>query len=55
METKTKTTPVEKDFDAVKSIRAIKEKMSKDMWGMTLEQIKEYLRTQPSSPAVQRP
>jgi hypothetical protein len=40
METKTKG--AEKEFDAVKSIRAIKEKMAKATKGMTLEEMKEY-------------
>ncbi len=55
METTNKSKTTEKDFDAVKTFRAIKDKMSKDMWGMTYEQIKEYLRTRPAAPAVQHP
>jgi hypothetical protein len=43
METK-KTT--EKEFDTVKTFRAIKEKISKDISHMTLAQIKEYLQKQ---------
>jgi hypothetical protein len=50
METKTKG--AEKEFDAVKSIRAIKEKISKDISHMTLAQIKEYLKKQKATPAV---
>ena len=36
----------EKEFDTVKTFRAIKEKISKDISGMTLAQIQEYLRIQ---------
>lgn len=43
---KTNEKSVEKDFDAVKTIRAIKEKISKDISKMTLEQIREYLQNQ---------
>lgn len=35
----------EKEFDTVKTFRAIKEKMSLEMAGMTFEQIKDYLKT----------
>jgi hypothetical protein len=41
METKV---TIEKDFDTVKTFRAIKEKISKDISKMTLPQIKEYLK-----------
>jgi hypothetical protein len=41
---KVKTT--EKEFDTVKTFRAIKEKISKDISQMTLAQIKEYLQQQ---------
>ncbi len=34
----------EKDFDTVKTFRAIKEEISKDIADMTLEQIKSYLK-----------
>ena len=44
METKEKN--IEKEFDAVKTFRAIKEKISKDIYGMTLNEIKEYLQNQ---------
>jgi hypothetical protein len=43
METKTR---IEKDFDTVKTFRAIKEKISKDISKMPLAQIKEYLEQQ---------
>jgi hypothetical protein len=36
----------EKEFDTVKTFRAIKEKISADISGMTLVQIQEYLRQQ---------
>jgi hypothetical protein len=34
----------EKDFDTVTTFRAIKEKISKDIADMNLDQIKEYLK-----------
>ena len=40
METKTK---IVKDFDTVKIFREIKNKISKDIKGMTFEQLQEYL------------
>ncbi len=40
MEAKTKTV---KDFDTVKIFREIKDKISKDIKGMTFEQLQEYL------------
>ena len=33
----------EKDFDTVKTFRAIKEQISKDIQGMTFEQLQAYL------------
>ena len=44
MENKAKS--IEKDFDTVKTFRAIKEKISRDISKMTLAQIKEYLQNQ---------
>ena len=41
---KTKNKIVEKEFDTVKTFRAIKEKMSLEMATMNFEQIKEYLK-----------
>ncbi|MGA0555963.1 hypothetical protein ACO2Q8_04880 [Larkinella sp. VNQ87] len=41
---KTKQKANEKEFDTVKTFRAIKEKISKDIAGMTLPQIQAYLR-----------
>jgi cell fate (sporulation/competence/biofilm development) regulator YmcA (YheA/YmcA/DUF963 family) len=32
-----------KDFDTVKTFRQIKDQISKDIQGMTFEQLKEYL------------
>ncbi len=32
-----------KDFDTVKTFRGIKEKFSKDIQGMTFEQLRDYL------------
>ena len=45
MKSETKKEKQEKDFDAVKSFRAIKEKISLEMANMNFEQIKEYLKT----------
>jgi hypothetical protein len=47
---KTQASNVEKEFDTVKTFRAIKEKISQDISRMTLAQIKEYLRNQEVSP-----
>ena len=41
---KTKTNIAEKEFDTVKTFRAIKEKMSLEMSKMSFEEIKEYLK-----------
>lgn len=43
---KTKQQIKEKDFDTVKTFRAIKEKISKDIFGKTLPEIQEYLSKQ---------
>ena len=40
MKTKNK---IEKEFDTVKTFRAIKDKISKDIKGMTFEQLQVYL------------
>ena len=42
---KTEIKTKEKEFDTVKIFRAIKEKISLEMAGMSFEQIKEYLKT----------
>ena len=41
---KTKSKIKEKEFDTVKTFRAIKEKISKDIADMNFEQIKAYLQ-----------
>ena len=41
---KTKNEIPEKEFDTVKTFRAIKEKISLEMAVMNFEQIKEYLK-----------
>ncbi|MEO6734406.1 MAG: hypothetical protein ABIN01_24510 [Ferruginibacter sp.] len=44
MKTETKKPFKEKEFDTVKTFRAIKEKISKDIADMNIEQIKVYLQ-----------
>ena len=44
MKTETKKPVQEKDFDTVKTFRAIKDKISLEMANMNFEQIKEYLK-----------
>ena len=44
MKTETKKKIEEKEFDTVKTFRVIKEKISKDIADMNLEQIKAYLQ-----------
>ena len=44
MKTELKKQIKEKDFDTVKTFRAIKEKISKDIADMNFEQIKAYLQ-----------
>lgn len=44
MTTKNKEIKLQKDFDAVKTFRAIKDKISLEMANMNFEQIKEYLK-----------
>lgn len=41
---KTKNKEIVKEFDTVKTFRAIKEKISLEMATMDFEQIKEYLK-----------
>jgi len=48
---KTKQQIKEKDFDTVKTFRAIKEKISKDIFGKSLPEIQEYLRKQKLKPS----
>lgn len=45
MKTDIKKTVKEKEFDTVKTFRAIKDKISSEMANMSNEQIKEYLKT----------
>jgi hypothetical protein len=45
MKTEIKKPRQEKEFDTVKTFRAIKEKISLEMANMNFEQIKEYLKT----------
>jgi hypothetical protein len=44
MKTENKKSTQEKEFDTVKTFRAIKEKISYEMAGMNFDQIKEYLK-----------
>ena len=44
MKTETKKPVQEKEFDTVKTFRAIKDKISLEMANMNFEQIKEYLK-----------
>ena len=45
---KIKNIKTEKDFDTVKTFRAIKEKISLDMANMSFEEIKKYLKEKSS-------
>ena len=45
MKTEFKKVVQEKEFDTVKTFRAIKDKISLEMADMNFEQIKEYLKT----------
>ncbi|CAN5513894.1 hypothetical protein BH11BAC3_BH11BAC3_39460 [soil metagenome] len=45
MKTETKKAIKRKEFDTIKTFRAIKDKISLDMVNMNFEQIKEYLKT----------
>ena len=45
MKTETKKPTPVKEFDTVKTFRAIKDKISLEMSNMNFEQIKEYLKT----------
>ncbi len=44
MKTETKKPVQKKEFDTVKTFRAIKDKISLEMANMNFEQIKEYLK-----------
>ena len=45
MKTETKKPLQEKEFDTVKTFRAIKDKISLEIASMNFEQIKEYLKS----------
>ena len=45
---KTKEENKKKEFDTVKTFRKIKDKISKDLSGMSFEEIKEYLKKESS-------
>ena len=45
MKIETKKPAQEKEFDTVKTFRAIKDKISLEMANMNFDQIKEYLKT----------
>jgi hypothetical protein len=45
MKSEIKNKAIEKEFDTVKTFRAIKEKISTEISNMNFEQIKEYLKT----------
>ena len=45
---KTKEKNQEKEFDTVKTFRKIKDKISKDLKGMSFDEMKEYLKKQSS-------
>lgn len=41
-----KTDNIEKDFDSVKTFREIKAKISKEIYGLNAEELKEYFAKQ---------
>jgi len=43
METEIMTPKKEKEFDAVQTFREIKESISKDIWGLSYDELKKYL------------
>ncbi|MEX0811047.1 MAG: hypothetical protein WD048_02445 [Chitinophagales bacterium] len=45
---KTKDENQKKEFDTVKTFRKIKDRISKDLKGMSFEEIKEYLKRESS-------
>jgi len=45
METKQKIETRMQDFDAVKTFRTIKDKISKDIWGLSYEDMMNYFKT----------
>ena len=42
METKIKIKEKKKEFDTVKTFREIKEEISKDIWGLSYEELMKY-------------
>ena len=50
---KTKNKATEKDFDTVKTFRAIKEKISLEMVDMNFEQIKKYIKAKSQKLQIQ--
>ena len=44
METKMMINSKEKEFDAVKTFREIKENISKDIWGLSYEDVMKYFQ-----------
>ena len=44
METKIRIKEKEKEFDTVKTFRTIKENISKDIWGLSHEELMKYLQ-----------
>jgi len=43
METEIMTNVKEKEFDTIKTFREIKENISKDIWGLSYEEVMKYL------------
>ena len=43
METKIRINEKEKDFDSVKTFRKIKKNISEDIWGLSYEELMQYL------------
>ena len=44
MKTEIKTNESRKEFDTVKTFRTIKENISKDIWGLSHEELMKYLQ-----------
>ena len=45
METKIRIKEKEKEFDTVKAFREIKKDISKDIWGLSYEELMKYFET----------
>jgi hypothetical protein len=52
METKIKSKETENDFDTVKTFRKIKENISKDIWGLSYEELIKYLQNRKAKSAM---